>query len=485
MANTLVKPSTIIGPEIFDLSPCDQFAPRMYMSFLLCFQLDSDADPQKVYSELRCGLSDALVEYPVMAGRVVTYDTARDRIQIRLSCDDGVLFQYNDLTSPELQPPFPDFHHLEQSHFSPVTLGPSLSSVQEVYPTGSDCPALYLQANFIKRGLLLAFCPHHSTADALGWTGFLRSWAKYTSAATNGLRVTPRRSLEIMNRSLLFQVRTDVALEDCHLLVKIDNVAETLKLESRVFNAAPTDRAFSNILNIYWYFSPERLQALKTASQSKDKVDSWVSTNDALCALLWRHITIARQLRESLYETSSFQIPCSIRGRLSPKLDPEYAGNANIHGSCSYSIEKLCSTAPDCQSSVANAVREAINRVDDPMVRNLFGTVDSLPKMRSAKYNFNLRPGPDFWVTTFADYDWYGLDWGNHLGKIARQRYIFQHLPSFAIILPRCRDGGLEVFLTLEAEVFERLRLDETFTTFAELRCCGRFPSSECGGIVE
>lgn len=68
-------------------------------------------------------------------------------------------------------------------------------------------------------------------------------------------------------------------------------------------------------------------------------------------------------------------------------------------------------------------------------------------------------------------YDWYGLDWGNHLGKIARQRMTFQHLPSFVMILPRCRDGGLEVFMSLEAEVFERLRRDETFMTFAELRC--------------
>lgn len=102
MANTFVKPSRIVESEVLDLPPCDQFAPRMYMSFVLCFQLDSEADPPKVYWELRCGLSDALIEYPFFAGRVVTHDMARDRIQIRTCSDDGVPFKYNNLTSPEI-----------------------------------------------------------------------------------------------------------------------------------------------------------------------------------------------------------------------------------------------------------------------------------------------------------------------------------------------------------------------------------------------
>ena len=39
------------------------------------------------------------------------------------------------------------------------------------------------------------------------------------------------------------------------------------------------------------------------------------------------------------------------------------------------------------------------------------------------------------------------------------------------VVQPRLRDGGIEVFMALEPEILERLRLDETFTTFAELRC--------------
>ena len=275
-----------------------------------------------------------------------------------------------------------------------MNLGPSLSSVPEIYPTGSDCPALYLQANFIKGGLLLSFCPYHSTSDALGWTGLLRSWAKYTSAVTNGLKVAPCRSPNILDRSPLFQVNTDIALEDCHLLVKIDDVAKYLRSISQAWNAAPTNRGLSNIFNVHWYFSPRRLQALKAASHPKyepswvsttaaparglqalkaasqpnSEEKPWLSTNDALCALLWRHITIARQLRQSPYKTTTFEISYNVRGLLSPSLDPKYVGNAYGDASTVYPIEELYSTAPDCQSLAARAVREAKNRVDNSMV---------------------------------------------------------------------------------------------------------------------
>ena len=484
MAEILVKPS-VTASGVIDLPPIDQSMLRSYIDFVLCFRLHPEAIPRNVYWHLRCGLSDALVEFPFFAGRIVKHDTARNRVQINLSDGDGVPFKYNNLTSPDTQSSFPHFDHLEQAHFPPSRFDSSLSSVREKFPTGSDYPALLLQANFIQGGLLLTISPHHSTSDAVGWTGFIRSWAKHTAAATKGLRITPHQSLGILDRSPLFQVNNDVALEQCEQLVKVDDVAGRTNMLNQILNSPPPKTTPSNIVNCFYYFSPERLRALKAAAQPINKTDPWVSTNDALCALLWRHMTIARQLKESGHKNSTFEIPCDVRGRLAPKLHPEYAGNAVVHAHFSYPIEELCSTAPNGLHSAASAIRKAVDRVDEPLIRKIYGVISSLPTIGSARYNLDFLLGPDFFVTTLADYDWYSFDWGNHMDRLIRQRYISIHHVSAIVVQPRLRDGGLEVFMALKSEVFERLRLDETFGTFAQLRCWSPYESRERGGTAK
>lgn len=136
-------------------------------------------------------------------------------------------------------------------------------------------------------------------------------------------------------------------------------------------------------------------------------------------------MTRARQLETSAYENTTFAIPCNIRGRLSPKINPDYVGNAVVHAHSSYPIQELCSTAPNGLHLTASAIRKAIDRVDEPMVRNIYGIFNSLPTVGSVRYNLDLPPGPDFFVTTLVDYDWYSADWGNCMGRLVRLRYTF------------------------------------------------------------
>lgn len=166
-----------------------------------------------------------MVEVPFFAGRIVKHDVARDRIQIENSTDDGVRFKFNDLTLSETQPSFDD---LEQAHFPPSKLDISLLPMNVLFTTGSNYPALLLQANFIKGGLLLAVCPHHSTTDAVGWTVLIKSWAKYTAAAAKGSRITPRQTPEMLDRSPLLGMKKNIDLEDTKHLVKTGNVAKPL-----------------------------------------------------------------------------------------------------------------------------------------------------------------------------------------------------------------------------------------------------------------
>lgn len=348
----------------------------MYTANIYGFPLDPQVNPRQVYLDLCSGLSDALVELPIFAGRVVRHDVVRDRIQIHISVDDAVSFKYSDLVSPDIQPPF--------SHFPPTRLDEALFPSTDTYPTGSSMPALQVLANFIKGGPLLAVNIHHSTSDALGWTELFRSWAAHTAAAARGSRNTPRRSYEVLDRSNLFRVSREVALEDCELLAKVEDVIKAFEQRAKLINTIPEDKGLSNVRNVVWYFSADRLRALKDSLQSTNTADSWISTNDALCALLWRHTTQARKLKESEYTNTIFVLSCSVRGRVSPPLVPGYVGNATCHAHVSYPIEELCSTAQGCLYRAASTIHEAINRVDDRTVRNFWGIIDSLPTILSS-----------------------------------------------------------------------------------------------------
>ncbi len=468
MAQTLVKPSTIIQSQVINLPPVDQYMIRIYIPIILCFPLGPENSPRQVYSELRCGLSDALVDFPFMAGRIVKHDAARDRIQIQLSTDGGVVFKYNDLTSSESSSP--DFHDLEQAHFPPSEFDESLTPGVPLFPTGSKLPILLLQANFIKGGLLLVAYFHHAASDVVGWTGFTRSWAKNTSAASRGARLAPRPSFEALDRSPLFRVDNNLTLEQCEQLVKVEEVAGHTNMIGDVLNRPLQKATRSNKVCAIWYFSADNLRALKAAAQPVQTAtaDSWVSTNDSLCALFWRHCSRASHLKESGYTTAKFQIPVNVRSRLS--LNPDYVGNAVMPALFSYPIQELYSTVPDSLHLTARAIRKAINRIDESQVRSLWGVIDSLPTMNSARYNF--ASPPDFLITTFAEHDWYGFDWGSHMGRLTGFRFPATIAAGVIAILPKPSDGGLEVCMVLEAEVVERLRLDETFMSFAELRCC-------------
>lgn len=467
-AEVVVKPSTIIKSHTIQLPPVDQFQTRNYTPYLLAFRLDPQADPSRVFWELRCGLSDALSEFPFFAGEIVVEDPRRNHIAIRVSSEDGVHFKYQHLTTREHAQPFPTFNQLEREHFPASKLPLWLSGVQEVLPTNAVSPCLLLQANFIEEGVLLGFSPHHSTSDTVGWTLFLRSWAKHTAAAARGSKIPANRLMDIQDRSPLFHAISETPLQDCPELIQNDDAAAYMAALATAVNATP-----ANVVNSYWYFSAASLSALKASYQPADyHTSAWVSTNDALCALFWRHTSLARQLSPANNASSSFWIPCDIRSRVQPQLSQEYVGNAVIQATFSYPLSELYSDGPGSLYRVASAIRTALNKIDDRKVRSLYGVFGTLPNVGAARYAFDLAPGPDFFISTFAGRDWRQHDWGCQLGKLVGLRFAFLHtIYGYNIVFPRLPDGGLEVFTLYEEEVFERLKADDTFRRYAELRC--------------
>lgn len=222
--------------------------------------------------------------------------------------------------------------------------------------------------------------------------------------------------------------------------------------------------------NSYWYFSCDSLQALKDAARPLSLTDPWISTNDVLCALFWRRVSVAKSLAERGFESSTFDTPCDIRARLVPPLHRDYLGNAVVHAHINLKLQELLSTEAYGLYQTAARIRKAISSVDSASVRRTWGLIDSLPTNLSIRYKVEFSSGPDCFITSIAKQAWYNFDWGCVLGKIDRLRYPFLDNDGVVIVHPEFREGGVEVLLCLEAKVLERLKADEVWNSFAEFR---------------
>ena len=351
---------------------------------------------------------------------------------------------------------------LEREHFPLERLDSSLACHDQIF-TNNDVanPCLLAKASFLDGGLILGICIHHTATDNVGSSAFLRSWAKHTRAASQGTRIPPEPSDVSLDRSPLFPTTYEMTLDECSVLSKSGQVF--------INSAALLD----NVVMTYWYFSASAMRALKIAcGPPEPTTDPWISSNDALATLIWRHVSLARQLPAANNAMSTFFMPCDVRAKLEPPLPKEYAGNCVHHVHFAYPLSELYSTAPDSLYRTAATIRANINGIDDHAIRGLFGVIDRLPTLGENSYNVDFWPGPDFFLTSCAAHEWYAFDWGCQMGKMARKRFPrFMFQPSGWVVNEKNLEGGVEACAVMEQGVFERLKADETFMRYAELRC--------------
>ena len=84
-AQASVKPSTMLRSHVIAVPPVDTYMLRINVPHLLFFRLDPELDRREVFGALRCGLSDALVEFPFLAGHVVLKDPTSKSVEVGAS----------------------------------------------------------------------------------------------------------------------------------------------------------------------------------------------------------------------------------------------------------------------------------------------------------------------------------------------------------------------------------------------------------------
>lgn len=464
--------------DVVNLSPLDQIMPRLYTRLILFLptQPSSMQDQTFIFSALEKGLQKTVAEIPFLGG--VVGEDKHDSGKVHVAPGPGVPFCLKNLEDDSDM----SYQKLKDSHFPLSSLGGDIKAPEDMISLGSNPPVMAAQVNIVEGGVLLAIGIHHSAMDGVGFATVVQTWARNTklNLLLNGLSedevANPNsltyRSLDrnpLMKTSRTADVDPQVKIKD-HPQYKLEPTPPPPQ-ETEDAPTAPPTFTLPPMTPTVFYFAASKLAALKSVTIPSS---SFISTNDALCALLWSSITRARTLPED--STGGQEAPSSLlgfavngRGRLSPPLTPSYLGNVNLYASARLPISTLSKNTE--LKNIASAVRTANYELSNDRIQDVIALITSLPNVTDLKPGFNSFLGPDLAITSWRDMGLIGLDWGAGIGKVEAVRIPKVGFDGLCIVLPALEDGGLEVLVGLEDGAMERLKGDESFLAVAEVRC--------------
>lgn len=377
-------------------------------------------------------------------------------------------FSVNDILSVKDLSSKYDFQSIQANEF------PTDAVDGDVLPdfVRNNAKVFLAQANIIRGGIILVCAVHHCVMDEAGIFNVLKLWSTFCHGGNGHELVTE----EWIDNSALLQGEGTGRLEDYpeYKLLPED-------LSSTPYVSTSSDVAGTGV----FFFSDDSLRRLKELANEGSNDLSWVSTNDALVALIWSRITSARLATSNsvdLYTPSLLVMTVNGRNRIQPAMSPTFTGNVVL-------ISKSISTFSDLISSssnttkigaIARIVRQSVRDVDEARVRDVIKVIQKVSDLNrlepSGYQSYQRNVGCSSW----SGQPYYGLDWGNNLGgKCKRFRWRSLKTDGVFVIFPRipavegeqAEEGGLEICMGLRRECLQALREDKVFGQFAEWRC--------------
>lgn len=452
------------------------------------FKNHGNASTRTHYNQLKEALAHTAKEIPWIGGVVQGErgsSAGRGRIEVH---DAGlrVPFNFNDLSGPETD--FPGYAALKAENFPLSQLPATQLAPVHAVPSSDNPPAFAAQANFIRGGLLLTICAHHSTCDGAGLNAVIQTWAHKFSAISlveSGALLSLEHSLPavdptINDRSQLMSGSPGATIDDFpEFIIAPKSPEEINTLNGHGSGPALLQHEIPELTSRVFKISTTSLATLKDAAGA-------YSSNDALTALVWRHVTLARHsassssLRHTVYSSTDATIDnntgvvsllayaANVRAKFSPPLPPNYMGNATIAGITErLPISELLRA--EGLTTAAAAIRTSVkNLASSPeTLQRIIGLIDSQADPTELRFAYDAFLGPDVTASSLVDLDVYRVEWGT-LGCPVAFRVPGDGGDGLMVVFPRLADGDVEFMVMLEKKAMERLLGDGEFRGWVE-----------------
>lgn len=486
LRETRVQPHGNRQDEVVQLADLDVIEPKLYVHMIEVFSLKPDSDKQQILENLTEGLSRTLAEYPILVGSL-HFDNEAKRIVVKRTPASSVTLAIKE---PALNgtSDIESFATLDKHDFPVHLLDASKvlpSSVVGTFPVPAqdiwtDGPAVCaFQVTFIDGGIVLALAITHQVSDGMGCETLLTSWSRNSYALSKGTANGTVDPAAMPDRTILSAKGKPITSPE--ELKKLGDKFPTYKARDGPPAPPPTDFKMPVVKTRIWHVPSSKLKELKalaSAPAPDGGNTGWVSTYDALLAILWRAIVRAKQplLKPDPAAPSKAIHAVNARGRTEPAIPDNYIGVAvTLPQSPELTVADVLS--PDLGSALpllARTVRAATNQVAPSYVADLIKWAGSCPDLRWVELDMHWVLGLDCMA-----FDWHTMksyevhDFG--FGRPAALRWPHPQFEGFFFVLPTRTtkgnpDEGLEICLGLEESCYPNLQTDEEFLRFAEER---------------
>lgn len=453
--------------EVFNISLLDCIMPQMYVPITCTYGIGNGVDIEAVISDLCSGLKRLLSDYRFLAGSVFETDAGMCFVK-RGPSHARFTVHIEDHT----QGKFPSYDELVKRHF-PVTeldvrmLPPSFEP-SPISSAAEGNPAMLVQFNIIKGGLVIGAVFHHLLIDAKGLDAVMAHWAAHTRALRTGTSPPP------FDPSDLKVPRLHTATPDT-----FDETKQPIPSLKYAPNAPPTSDIPPSAMDQHiWHIPASKLALLKASAAPKTPGDAWVSTNDCITALMWRAVTRSRlamhNITDPLTDNRSVALENSldVRASIPGGVPAAYPGNVVMFSKAVMPLNQL--VRPDTFRAVAVCVRETVERFRAwPLVERAIDWIASVPRGADVAMDVDVVMGLDALVTSWRVLRAYER-WDFGFGPLGALRWATPVFDGYGFLYPTRpnagADEGVEIYLGLERGCMERLLRDEELSNWAEVR---------------
>jgi len=429
---------------------------NIYTQLCLCFPVDDDSRHESIKKVLQDGLATLASNYPWTAGQI---------IRGHGSCGAPGVFRIVPWMSAPLlvvrdlrtDPSVPSFGAMYKARFPFGMLGEETFAPYKTIPggiagSGAEPTAVFaVQANFVRAGLVLVFVGHHQVMDM---TGIFQLMSLLSKSCRYEAWSPLELSFGAIDRSLLVQLLEggDEAKLMSHIPQQVTKLDEARNTEDVV----PASAEWA-----YFSFTRQSLAGLKdTALATASR--GFVSTDDALTALLWKAIAYARLGR--LGQDVKVTLGRAVDARRYLGVPNEYPGLLN---NMVYHKRELQHLVQEPLGRVAAELRQAVDPSTSDIgvkTRALATLLHVVPDNAAISLTATIDPPVDLMVSSWAKPDCYHLDFGLGLGKpTAARRPRFVPVEGLVYFMPRSRDGEIVVAICLRKEDMENLTKSQDF----------------------
>ncbi|XP_074300782.1 putative acetyltransferase At3g50280 [Silene latifolia] len=297
----------------------------------------SNSIPSSYLESLKSSLSQALVHFYPLAGRLVTVPNLSDHscyVYVDCNIGPGARFIHasaHDVSMIHVLSLDSDFAKVVRSFFD-------LGEVSINYD-GHTRPLLSVQVTELYDGVFFGICFNHSIVDGVSLHHFQRVWS------------------HIFMGTFSSSICLPIIKQPEYLFGKVVNLPY---LDPKEFVIRSTTEV--NVMGRFFRFSSQSLKNIKRIANSDSSVP--ISTFKSLIAFVWKCITRARNLNPD--DPTICGLPVNLRPRFNPPLTDDYFGNYAIKAIARVKVGDLLGNTVGWAATLLN---KAVEAQDDKSAR--------------------------------------------------------------------------------------------------------------------